>query len=197
VEEKDEEGRVNDDVHILGLNVQGDGANVSSQSSQVQLTFSILNEGREVLKPHRHYCFAIMDGGEDYDKMKHTMGGVLKDVDALEGTVHEIDGIKYKIELYLSGDWKFLRTVLGVSGPNRFYFCPWCLCNKQQIADPGKSWKICRSHAEYLELGADRNGGQPASGVGDDETEEKGFFLVLFHVNLASLSSSSSLFFSM
>jgi hypothetical protein len=63
-----------------------------------------------------------------------------------------IGGIDYQIDLYLSGDWKFLRTVLGLSGPNRHYFCLLCKCNKLQIADGSKKWPTSRSHTESTQL---------------------------------------------
>jgi hypothetical protein len=65
-----------------------------------------------------------------------------------QGSEMRIGGIDYQIDLYLSGDWKFLRTVLGLSGPNRHYFCLLCKCNKIQIADGSQTWPTSRSHAE-------------------------------------------------
>jgi hypothetical protein len=60
LEQKVEEAIESEDLPILGINIQGDGANISSETSQVQLVFSILNEGMDVLKPSHHHCFAIM-----------------------------------------------------------------------------------------------------------------------------------------
>jgi hypothetical protein len=84
--------------------------------------------------------------------MKHTLRDVLSDIDNLHGSKMTIAGIEYRIDLYLSGDWKFLRTVLGLSGPNRHYFCLLCKCNKLQIADGSRAWKTSRSHEESDKL---------------------------------------------
>jgi hypothetical protein len=164
VELKEEEARVNDDRRKLGLLIQGDGANISSETSQVQLTFSILNEGRDVLKPDRHFCFAIMDEGEDYDALKGNLALPIRDLNALQGKHYTIDGVEYEIELFISGDWKFLRTILGVSGPNRHFFCVWCTCNKTEIADGSRTWPISRTHDHSLKFRTDAS----ESGSDDD-----------------------------
>jgi hypothetical protein len=44
----------------LKLKFEGDGRKMSKHNGNVQLAFSILNEGTAVLKPMKHYCFAIM-----------------------------------------------------------------------------------------------------------------------------------------
>ena len=40
----------------------------------------------------------------------------------------EINGIKYDIELYLGGDWKFLAMVCGLDSATSQYSCIWCTC---------------------------------------------------------------------
>jgi hypothetical protein len=60
VDQNVEEEIQSEDLPVLGINIQGDGANISSETSQVQFVFLILNEGMDVLKPANHHCFAIM-----------------------------------------------------------------------------------------------------------------------------------------
>jgi hypothetical protein len=59
--------------------------------------FSILNEGRDILKPDHHVCIAIMDGGEDYDSLKRNLAKPLADLDQLNGSDITIDGVAYEI----------------------------------------------------------------------------------------------------
>ena len=49
---------------------------------------------------------------EDYESLKRALD-VIAEVEKL--TVIEIDGIKYSIQYYLGGDWKFLALVTGGS----------------------------------------------------------------------------------
>ena len=75
----------------LRLCIKGDGRNNSKRTHNTQLAFTILNEGRRVLKPRNNYCFAIMDGGEDYDALKNNIGGILDDLNALEGKILTVE----------------------------------------------------------------------------------------------------------
>jgi hypothetical protein len=98
--------------------------------------------------------------------MRLNLTETLTEINSLEGKLIKLGGTVYKIELYLSGssllprrviangditgDWKFLRTVLGLSAPNMDFFCLWCKCQKASIAynKADTKWDICRTHEE-------------------------------------------------
>ncbi|PKK55516.1 hypothetical protein RhiirC2_802198, partial [Rhizophagus irregularis] len=52
----------------------------------------------------------------------------------------DLNGTVWKINPYFSSDWKFMAIVLGFNAPNSKYFCPWCLCTKEDI---GNRQKVC------------------------------------------------------
>ena len=53
-----------------------------------------------------------------------------------------VSGILWKFELYFNADWKFLAMCLGLNGPTSKYFCPWCLCSKDQHGNLNQDWHI-------------------------------------------------------
>jgi hypothetical protein len=112
------------------------------------MAFAILNEGRDVARPRSHYTVGIMDMSEDYDSLQYNFRDLLCEVNAMEGTqfVDPLDaGKSYTIRMFLSGDWKFLRIITGMAAPNQMYFCLWCPCTKEEIADLSRTWKITRT----------------------------------------------------
>jgi hypothetical protein len=71
---------------FLDVLLQGDGRNMGSSTSNVQMAFAILNEGRDVARPRSHYTVGIMDMSEDYDSLEYNFGDLLREVNAMEGT---------------------------------------------------------------------------------------------------------------
>lgn len=58
--------------------------------------------------------------------MKLTLCDIITEVESLTAiTVH---GIKFDIEYYLGGDWKFLAQCTGVDSATSTYACIWCHC---------------------------------------------------------------------
>jgi hypothetical protein len=112
----------------------------------VQLSFSCLNEGRSVALPSKQYWLGIMAGDEDYDALKYNFQPLLDEIAAIDNTdfVDPKSGDVYQIRSFLSGDWKFLRIVMGLSAPNQHDICLWCPCTKDSIADLTQTWKITR-----------------------------------------------------
>jgi hypothetical protein len=58
---------------------------------------------------------------------------------------HPLTGTIFRLKFHLSGDWVFMKTILGISDPNQEFFCLWCFCPKRSIADPDQTWKIERT----------------------------------------------------
>jgi len=54
--------------------------------------------------------------------------------------LEDLDGRLWTIKPYFSSDWKFMAIILGFNAPNSKYFCPWCLCTKENI---GNKHKVC------------------------------------------------------
>jgi hypothetical protein len=54
-------------------------------------------------------------------------------------------GIKWKIELYFSSDWKFFAFCLGVNAANSKYFCLWCEISKKQQGNFSYEWTISKT----------------------------------------------------
>lgn len=51
----------------------------------------------------------------------------------------------WPVELYFSGDWKFLALVLGINAPTSNYFCLYCDCYKDERYDMDKVWNNAKN----------------------------------------------------
>ena len=56
--------------------------------------------------------------------------------------LEDLDGRLWTIKPYFSSDWKFMAIILGFNAPNSKYFCPWCLCTKENIGNKHKTYTI-------------------------------------------------------
>ena len=50
------------------------------------------------------------------------------------------DGIHWPVELFFSGDWKFMYIIMGLNAPNSKYFCLYCDCQSEM------RWDMDQSH---------------------------------------------------
>jgi hypothetical protein len=50
-----------------------------------QMSFAILNEGRAVARPSKHYTLGIMDTDEDHATLCHNLGDLFTEINNLEG----------------------------------------------------------------------------------------------------------------
>ncbi|CAJ0904870.1 12295_t:CDS:2, partial [Entrophospora sp. SA101] len=131
---------VGDTLHIkLG----GDGRNVGRKKNHVLLTFCLLNEGNEVLKPEHQFSICLYIGKEKYE----TLATVCKIFDSQITSLkaHGIidnDNIHWPVEFYFSGDWKFASIIMGLNAPNSTYFCLYCECNSKTRYNMDLSWPI-------------------------------------------------------
>ncbi|PKC66181.1 hypothetical protein RhiirA1_535818 [Rhizophagus irregularis] len=53
-----------------------------------------------------------------------------------------VDGVHWPIELFFSGDWKFMYNIMGLNAPNSKYFCLYCDCDSSARWDINLKWKI-------------------------------------------------------
>jgi hypothetical protein len=148
----DEEEKSDDvDVQYLDILVQGDGRDFGAHCSNVRMSFAILNEGRAVARPGKHYTLGIMDTDEDHATLDHNLGDLFTEINHLEGRDFYDPRAKktYRLRMFLSGDWKFLKIVTGLAAPNaKHHFCLWCKCLKEQSSDTDMTWDIVRSEQE-------------------------------------------------
>lgn len=47
----------------------------------------------------------------------------------------EVDNVKYEIEYFIGGDWKFLACICGLGAANQDYACIWCKCPREERYD--------------------------------------------------------------
>jgi len=148
-----EQEEIEPEPQYLDVCIQGDGRNMGMHVKNVQFAMCILNLGRKMLRPEHRHCLAIMDGSEDYDILKYNLKDLIQEINDLEGSriKDPLTGSVYIIRMFLSGDWKFLRTILGISSPNQMHFCLWCKCTKREIAIVDGVWTISRTLEEHKE----------------------------------------------
>ncbi|PKC54671.1 hypothetical protein RhiirA1_476867 [Rhizophagus irregularis] len=126
----------------INLKLSGDGRNVGRKQNHVMLTFCLLNEKDEVLKPDHQYCICLYVGKEKYEtlaKVGHLFK--LQLLDLQENGIY-VNGVHWPIEFFLSSDWKFMYNVMGLNAPNSKYFCLYCECESNIRWDMNLKWPI-------------------------------------------------------
>lgn len=106
----------------------------------------VLDNTLNIHKADFHYTVILYPGVENYDVLKTVMKPFIDELNSLttDGLV-DSGGIKWRVELYFSSDWKFMAIILGFNAPNSTYFCPWCLCMKKDIGNKDNIYKIEKS----------------------------------------------------
>ncbi|GBC52211.2 hypothetical protein GLOIN_2v1787271 [Rhizophagus irregularis DAOM 181602=DAOM 197198] len=98
---------------ILHIKLGGDGRNVRRKQNHVIVTFCLLNEKDDVLKPNHQYSICLYIGKEKYETLDK-VGKIfaLQLADLKENGIIDDDGIHWPVEFYFSGDWKEKRASL-------------------------------------------------------------------------------------
>ena len=122
----------------IHLRISGDGRNVRRKIKHDMVTFMILNHENKHHNADYHYTVALYSGTEKYDTLKFMLRPFIDELKLLKENRLVISDIVWKFELYFSADWKFLAICLGLNGFTANYFCPWCLCSKNQHGDLSK-----------------------------------------------------------
>ncbi|XP_078701561.1 uncharacterized protein LOC144927753 [Branchiostoma floridae x Branchiostoma belcheri] len=92
----------------------------------------------------------VYEGGEDHEVQRETAGMVYKEIEDVRKNGLVIDGKTVKVKWYLTADWKFLATLLGLNQASSKSFCLWCHCKKEEICDFDKpSWNIQRKPGDH------------------------------------------------
>ncbi|PKK61451.1 hypothetical protein RhiirC2_718407 [Rhizophagus irregularis] len=82
------------------------------------------------------------DGKEKYEtlaKIGHLFKFQLSD---LQENGIFVDSVHWPIELFFSGDLKFMYNIMGLNAPNSKYFCLYCDCDSSARWDMNLKWKI-------------------------------------------------------
>ena len=78
-----------------------------------------------------HLLLIYGEGKDNYKSMSHQLTKISHILKNMEEKGVKIHGKHYRVQFHLVGDWKFLRTVLGLSdSPQTAAFCCWCLVTK-------------------------------------------------------------------
>jgi hypothetical protein len=132
---------VNPDNPIINLRISGDGRNVGRKVKHVIVTCAILDDIVNLYKADHHYTVILYPGNENYELLQRMITPLSNELnDLVLNGLSDQDGTNWKINPYFSSDWKFMAIVLGFNAPNSKYFCPWCLCTKENI---GNKYKTC------------------------------------------------------
>ncbi|RIB02050.1 hypothetical protein C2G38_2126177 [Gigaspora rosea] len=93
------------------------------------ITFCLLNNYKNGLKPENQYCVCLYIGREKYDNL-FQVGNLFKFQfsDLQDNGIYDQDNIHWPIEFFFCGDWKFMYLIMGLNAPNSKYFCLYCNC---------------------------------------------------------------------
>ena len=73
---------------------------------------------------------AIIKTEETYDNLKESLSDIKTEMAQLNEI--EVDNVKYEIEYFIGGDWKFLACICGLGAANQDYTCIWCKCPREE-----------------------------------------------------------------
>ena len=126
---------------VINLRISGDGRNVGRKVKHVIITCTILDDIVNLYKSDHHYTVILYPGTENYELLQRMIAPIANELnDLVLNGLKDSNGNIWTIKPYFSSDWKFLAIVLGFNAPNSKYFCPWCLCTKENI---GNRHKVC------------------------------------------------------
>ncbi|XP_022794722.1 uncharacterized protein LOC111333422 [Stylophora pistillata] len=123
--------RENPATEKIQININGDGARMTRNSSFVLLSFSILQTGHQVMTAKGNRTLAILNGKEDYTSLKESFGNIFSEINCIitEAKV-TVGHTEIKTEFFLGGDYKFILIMLGLNGATANYACAWCKFHK-------------------------------------------------------------------
>ncbi|RHZ90048.1 hypothetical protein Glove_8g126 [Diversispora epigaea] len=104
----------------LYIKLGGDGRNVGRKQNHVMITFCLLNEGEEVLKPDKQYSICLYIGKETYEILDRV------------GKIFALQLMDLKQNGIIDED--------GLNAPNSNYFCLYCECDIKSRHNMNLSW---------------------------------------------------------
>ena len=125
---------------VLRLKLSGDGTKICRKLNMINITFTLLNEGKLAMSPRGNHTIAIINGTENYEALKTAMSDVITEVKELKSvTVNELT---FQIEYFICSDLKFLAMICGIGSATGTYSCVWCKCPSSERFDMTKEWSF-------------------------------------------------------
>ena len=96
-----------------------DGTNIGKRLKVVNFTYTILNEKENAMSEKGNYVLAIIKTKETYDNLKESLSVIKTEMAQLNEI--DVDYVKYKIEYFIGGDWKFQACICSLGAANQDY----------------------------------------------------------------------------
>lgn len=132
-------GILNMDTTIK-VKISGDGTNIGKRLKLENVTYTILNEKDAAMNEKGNYVLAIIKTTENYDNLKESLADLRNEMLNLKEIT--VNNIKYNIEYFLGGDWKFSACVCGLGAANQDFACIWCKCPRNERYDTRRKWSL-------------------------------------------------------
>ena len=127
----------------LNVKLADDGTNIGKRLHVINFTFTLLDEGSLAHSCDGNHTLAIFKKPEKYKYLHDTLEDIRSEVETLK--MNTVDGVVYKINYFLGGDWKFLAIVTGIDSATSTYACIWCKCLSTERCLMDKQWSIVDS----------------------------------------------------
>ncbi len=117
----------------VNIRISGDGASVSRLSNFTTISFSVISKNVGNTDPNTVYPLAVVKTTESYESIAESFADIIQEVNTLvdEGKI-DIGGTPVNMEVFLSGDYKFLLVVMGLACAVSAFDCLWCLKHPQR-----------------------------------------------------------------
>ena len=80
-------------------------------------------------------------GKESYDSLSTVSAKFSHELEQLKTNGYKApNDIIWPVELFFSGDWKFVALVLGINAATSNYFCLYCNCHKDERHNMDQVW---------------------------------------------------------
>ncbi|XP_065175871.1 uncharacterized protein LOC135805713 isoform X2 [Sycon ciliatum] len=109
------------------VKISGDGAQFSSTSSFVLMTYCILFGATNTQASSSHMSFAALKGSETYETLRDGFKDVWTEINALikDPTV-KVGDKTVRLNIVFAADYKFLLLTMGMNKASARYACVWC-----------------------------------------------------------------------
>ena len=119
-----------EEIHLV---IQGDGRSSSRRCPFTLVTLAVVVKAEDIHTPSNLYTIGLLNASETHEVLKiifdHLNPGFR--TLSLEGLL--LNDRFHRFILHVSGDWKFLASLLGNRAANSRYFCIWCTCQKLEL----------------------------------------------------------------
>ena len=112
-------------------------------SSTIQMTLrlqsgdgTVIFRSLHVVKSSKDRTIAILNIPEKYEDFATSLEGICFEASHLD-TI-KLNRNKYKTELFMGGDMKFLLLIYGLDAANAQHLCLWCKCPASEQWDMAK-----------------------------------------------------------